>query len=90
MHPSQQYSCNGSHKKALPQKQRTPKLTVERLVNAVPKIGEITQRQLASRVNCSALLTSQVANQAIAEGLIECFSVCGTEKIFRRVPQCNI
>ncbi len=84
-HPKQKFSKNGTHTKALPQPQREPKLTVEKLVKAVPKIGYITRRQLASRVNCSTVYTSKVAEQAVAEGLIECYTVMGVEKHFRRV-----
>lgn len=85
MHPSQQFSCNGSHTKTTSFKQRKPKLTVEDLVKAIPSIGNITQKQLARRVNCSHGYTSRVADQAIEEGLIECFTEMGVEKHFRRV-----
>ena len=84
MHPSQNYSCNGSHTKSLSHKPRQPKLTVEQLVKAVPKIGSITQRQLASRVHCSTAYTSKVVDEAISQGLIECYPVMGVEKHFRR------
>lgn len=85
MHPSQQFSCKGTHSKALDHKPKEPKLTGERLVAAIPKNDSVTQKQLARRVNCATTYTCKIANQAIEQGLIECFTVMGVEKHFRRV-----
>lgn len=84
-HPSQQFSKKGSHTKSLEYRPRKPKLTVEVLVDAVPRFGSITQRQLARRVNCSTDLVKKNVDKAIGLGLIEVFYECGTEKNFRRV-----
>jgi hypothetical protein len=83
--PHQHYSRRGSHAKALPIKPKEPKLTVEKLLIAMPKTESITQRQLARRVNCSDVYTRKVAEQAVGMGLIECFTIWGAEKHYRRL-----
>jgi hypothetical protein len=63
---------------------RTPKLTVEKLVNAVPKYGSITTRQLAIKVNCGRVLTAAVIKQAVEDGKIEMFITENLLQNFRR------
>jgi hypothetical protein len=66
---------------------RTPKLTVERLVNAVPKYGSITTAQLALKVSCGRVLTAAVIKQAIERGEIEMFITENLMQNFRRVKK---
>jgi hypothetical protein len=67
--------------------ERKRKLTVEILVNAVPKIGSITLKQLARKVNCGRVLTSEIAKQAIEQGEIEMFVFDSLTHNFRRVKK---
>jgi hypothetical protein len=77
-------SQQGSLTDSLPTKGKEPKLTVEKLLKAMPKSESITQKQLARKLSCSTPYTREIAKQAVDMGLIECFTVWGSEKHYRR------
>jgi hypothetical protein len=64
---------------------KTRKLTVERLVEAIPKHGSITTLQLAKKVNCGRVLTAAVLKEAIELGKIRMFLTDNLMQNFERV-----
>jgi ribosomal protein S25 len=81
-HPSQQFSMNGSHTKSRSYK---PKITPEDAVKTVPKLGYISHKQLARKLNVSPSILTNVLKKVEMGVEIEMFFIGNKEKLYKRV-----
>ena len=96
--PYQQFSCGGSNSKT---KAYTPRLTPDMVIDAVPKLGSITFKQLSRKVGFREPTLRKVLNliefeetgpdgvvyYGRGEKEIEQFSFFAREQHFRRVKK---
>jgi ribosomal protein S25 len=82
--PYQSFSCQGSTSKGRSYK---PKITPKDVVDAVPKTGYISRKQLAKKLNVSACTLSKVLKDVELGVEIEMFEIMNNEQSFKRVSR---
>lgn len=71
-------------------KQRQPKLTPEKLLNAMPRIGSITVPQLARKVDCGENYVSGIISTLVEQGDVRKFKISGVGYHYERAEKLQI